>query len=199
MTTSVKMPQLGESITEGTISKWLKQPGDQVKKYEGLVEIITDKVNAEVPAPLAGVLKEIKVKEGTTVTVGTEIAVIEESRGGAASASPATPAPTAAAEAVASPLAGEGHGGGSPEARTRLSPAVGALIEEHRITDAELARIEGSGIGGRISKKDIEDYVAKRAQPAAANGEQRQTSATIAAVTPTPGPTIPLTPIARGV
>jgi len=76
---SVKMPQLGESITEGTISKWLKQPGDQVKKYEGLVEIITDKVNAEVPAPLAGVLKEIKVKEGTTVTVGTEIAVIEES------------------------------------------------------------------------------------------------------------------------
>src|SRR5438876_37316 len=76
---SVKMPQLGESITEGTISKWLKQPGDQVKKYEGLVEVITDKVNAEVPAPLAGVLKEIKVKEGTTVTVGTEIAVIEES------------------------------------------------------------------------------------------------------------------------
>ena len=72
---SVKMPQLGESITEGTIAKWLKQPGDQVKKYEGLVEIITDKVNAEVPAPLAGVLKEIKVKEGTTVTVGTEIAI----------------------------------------------------------------------------------------------------------------------------
>ncbi len=77
--TSVKMPQLGESITEGTISKWLKKPGDQVKKYEGLVEIITDKVNAEVPAPLSGVLKEIKVKEGATVTVGTEIAVIEES------------------------------------------------------------------------------------------------------------------------
>ena len=196
---SVKMPQLGESITEGTIAKWLKQPGDQVKKYEGLVEIITDKVNAEVPAPLAGVLKEIKVKEGTTVTVGTEIAVIEESMGAAASASPATPAPTAAAEAVASPLAGEGQGGGSPEARTRLSPAVRALIEEHRITNAELARIEGSGIGGRTSKKDIEDYVAKRAQPAAANGEQRQTSATIAAVTPTPGTTIPLTPMRRAI
>src|SRR6267378_1018947 len=75
---SVKMPQLGESITEGTIAKWLKKPGDQVKKYEGLVEIITDKVNAEVPAPLSGVLKEIKVQEGATVTVGTEIAVIEE-------------------------------------------------------------------------------------------------------------------------
>src|SRR6202521_4045381 len=197
MTTSVKMPQLGESITEGTISKWLKQPGDQVKKYEGLVEIITDKVNAEVPAPLAGVLKEIKVKEGTTVTVGTEIAVIEESMGAAASASPATPAPTAAAEAVASPLAGEGPVGGSPEARTRLSPAVRALIEEHRITDAELARIEGSGIGGRISKKDIEDYVAKRAQPATGNGEQRQKTATPPAATP--GTTVPLSPMRRAI
>src|SRR6202140_2849741 len=78
---SVKMPQLGKSITEGTISKWLKKPGDQVKKYEGLVEIITDKVNAEVPAPLAGIMREIKVEEGATVTVGTEIAVIEESVG----------------------------------------------------------------------------------------------------------------------
>src|ERR1700730_7244281 len=88
---SVKMPQLGESITEGTISKWLKKPGDQVKKYEGLVEIITDKVNAEVPAPLAGVLKEIKVQEGATVTVGTEIAVIEESVG--AKPAPSLPSP----------------------------------------------------------------------------------------------------------
>ena len=155
---SVKMPQLGESITEGTISKWLKQPGDQVKKYEALVEVITDKVNAEIPAPLAGVLKEIKVKEGTTVTVGTEIAVIEESA--TATQRPAPAAPTAAAAQThdsPSPLAGAGEG------RTRLSPAVRALIEEHHITDAELARIDGSGVGGRISKKDIEDYVAKRA------------------------------------
>src|SRR5207248_11333492 len=70
---SVTMPQLGESITEGTISKWLKKPGDQVKKYESLVEVITDKVNAEVPSPLSGRLEEIKVAEGTTVAVGTEI------------------------------------------------------------------------------------------------------------------------------
>src|SRR5436305_893848 len=113
---SVKMPQLGESITEGTISKWLKQPGDQVKKYEALVEVITDKVNAEVPAPLAGVLKEIKVKEGTTVTVGTEIAVIEESA--TATQRPAPAAPTAAAAQTHdshSPLAGAGEG------RNRLS------------------------------------------------------------------------------
>ena len=200
MTTSVKMPQLGESITEGTISKWLKQPGDQVKKYEGLVEIITDKVNAEVPAPLTGVLKEIKVKEGATVTVGTEIAIIEESVPATMSAPKSQPAPPAAAAAVPSPAPGEGQGGGSSEARTRLSPAVRALIEEHRITDEELSRIEGSGIGGRVSKKDVEDYVAKRAQPAAANGEQRQQVALApAAPAPTPGTTVPLTPMRRAI
>jgi 2-oxoisovalerate dehydrogenase E2 component (dihydrolipoyl transacylase) len=195
MATSVKMPQLGESITEGTISKWLKQPGDQVKKYEGLVEIITDKVNAEVPAPLAGVLKEIKVKEGATVTVGTEIAVIEESVPATASAPKAPPAPETpvAATAPAEDSATEG--------RTRLSPAVRALIEEHHISDAELSRIEGSGIGGRISKKDIEDHVAKRAQPAAPNGEQRQTPAPApaAAPAPTPGATVPWSPMRRAI
>ena len=186
---SVKMPQLGESITEGTISKWLKQPGDQVKKYEGLVEVITDKVNAEVPAPLAGVLKEIKVKEGTTVTVGTEIAVIEET------ATPSPTLPTRGREPEAA-TASEG------EARTRLSPAVRALIEEHRISDAELARIQGSGIGGRISKKDVEDFVARRAQPVAADGEQRQ-----GAVAPTPTlpqegkepKVVPLSPMRRSI
>jgi 2-oxoisovalerate dehydrogenase E2 component (dihydrolipoyl transacylase) len=203
MTTSVKMPQLGESITEGTISKWLKQPGDRVKKYEGLVEIITDKVNAEVPAPLAGVLKEIKVKEGATVTVGTEIAIIEESA--TATAAPTLPSPGGGGKlqdiaatteaAVAVPPAEQ-----SSEGRTRLSPAVRALIEEHRISDAELSGITGSGIAGRISKKDIEDYVAKRGQPAAANGEQRQPAAgTPVAPTPTPGTTIPLTPMRRAI
>ncbi len=191
MATSVKMPQLGESITEGTISKWLKKPGDQVKKYEGLVEIITDKVNAEVPAPLTGVLKEIKVQEGATVTVGTEIAVIEESVA-ATSAAPKAPDPPPAS--IPSPLGAEGQGGGV-ETRTRLSPAVRALIEEHRISDAELSRIEGSGIGGRISKKDVEDYVAKRTQPAAANGEQREKTA----AAPTPGTTIPLSPMRRAI
>ena len=204
--TSVKMPQLGESITEGTISRWLKQPGDQVKKYEGLVEIITDKVNAEVPAPLAGVLKEIKVKEGTTVGVGTEIAIIEESV--AATQGPAPTAPTAGAQAVPAPqtgpkevpLVGESQGGASGETRTRLSPAVRALIDEHRISDAELSRITGSGIGGRISKKDVEDYVAKRAQPAASNGEQRQTATPApAAPAPTPGTTVPWSPMRRAI
>src|ERR1700726_2053639 len=196
---SVKMPQLGESITEGTIAKWLKKPGDQVKKYEGLVEIITDKVNAEVPAPLSGVLKEIKVQEGATVTVGTEIAVIEESVAASASAQKSQPAPPADLVAVPSPASGEGQGGGS-ETRTRLSPAVRALIEEHRISDAELSRIEGSGIGGRISKKDVEAYVAKRTQPAAANGERQQAAiAPATAPAPTPGTTVPLSPMRRAI
>ena len=205
---SVKMPQLGESITEGTISKWLKQPGEQVKKYEGLVEVITDKVNAEVPAPLAGVLKEIKVKEGTTVTVGTEIAVIEESKGATPSAAPASgPAGGATAseareesvQSSPSAVAGEARGGGS----TRLSPAVRSLIEEHRISDAELARIQGSGIGGRISKKDVEEFVARRGQPVPANGEQRAVVAEAPAAPPlaqaTGDTTIPLSPMRRSI
>lgn len=201
--TSVKMPQLGESITEGTISKWLKQPGDQVKKYEGLVEIITDKVNAEVPSPLTGVLKEIKVKEGATVTVGTEIAVMEESLPATAPApkSQAAPQTPIAAPAPAEESTTGGQEEGSTESRARLSPAVRALIEEHRISDAELARIEGSGIGGRISKKDIEAHVAKRTQPAAANGEQRQQAAAGPATvaTPTTSTTVPLSPMRRAI
>jgi len=159
---------------------------------------------------LSGVLKEIKVKEGATVTVGTEIAVIEETAAATPSAPKSQPAPQAATPQPATPIAApapaeesaiEGQGGGSTEGRTRLSPAVRALIEEHRISDAELSRIEGSGIGGRISKKDVEDYVAKRAQPAAANGEQRQQApaAPATAPAPTPGTTVPLSPMRRAI
>src|SRR5437763_11924255 len=93
--TQVTMPQLGESVTEGTIGKWLKQPGDKVEKYESLAEVITDKVNAEIPSPIAGVIKELKVQEGATVPVGTEILTIDEG-GEAATAAPA-PQPAAAA------------------------------------------------------------------------------------------------------
>ena len=198
---SVKMPQLGESITEGTIAKWLKKPGDQVKKYEALVEVITDKVNAEVPAPLAGVLKEIKVAEGATVTVGTEIAVIEESvpsSGAQATASPASPVavPATSAGSVApTPSSAVPADGGSQEGRTRLSPAVRALVEQHRISDAELERISGSGIGGRISKKDVEEFVATRGQAARSDGETAATTQTPA----TPGQAIPLSPMRRAI
>src|SRR5690242_21888571 len=96
--TAVTMPQLGESVTEGTIGKWLKQPGDKVEKYESLAEVITDKVNAEIPSPVAGVIQALKVEEGATVPVGTEILSIDE--GGDASA-PAPQAPSAGATAQA--------------------------------------------------------------------------------------------------
>src|SRR5947199_3422345 len=92
--TQVTMPQLGESVTEGTIGKWLKQPGDKIEKYESLAEVITDKVNAEIPSPVAGVIKELKVEEGATVPVGTEILVIDE--GGEAAVEAPAPQPAAA-------------------------------------------------------------------------------------------------------
>ncbi len=198
---SVKLPQLGESITEGTIAKWLKQPGEPVKKYEALVEVITDKVNAEVPAPTSGVLREIKVKEGTTVSVGTEIAVIEEST--AATATPKAVGsddgqPVAAPAAAEAPGAGKGGQAPTPEmpgeseGRTRLSPAVRAMIEEHHVSERELASIQGSGIGGRISKKDVDEFIARRGQPVAANGEP-------AAPQPPAGSTVPLSPMRRAI
>src|SRR5256885_1776788 len=93
--TQVTMPQRGESVTEGTIGKWLKQPGDKIEKYESLAEVITDKVNAEIPSPVAGVIKELKVEEGATVPVGTEILAIDE--GGEATAEAPAPQPAAAA------------------------------------------------------------------------------------------------------
>src|SRR3982751_1315412 len=98
--TQVTMPQLGESVTEGTIGKWLKQPGDSVEKYESLAEVITDKVNAEIPSPITGVIKVLNVEEGATVPVGTEILSIDDGLdapgAGAAAPAPAAAAPTSA-------------------------------------------------------------------------------------------------------
>ncbi len=202
---SITMPQLGESITEGTISKWLKKPGDPVKKYESLVEIITDKVNAEVPSPLSGVLKEIKVQEGATVSVGVEIAVIDEVGAGAQPA-PSTPGGEAQSRpaAVAREAAPAEAPASQAEGRTRLSPAVRALLEEHKISDEELARIRGSGIGGRISKKDVEEFVARRGQRVAPDGEQRAAPAAPAEAAPAaptrlPGESVPLSPMRRSI
>src|SRR5258708_10000970 len=94
-TTRVVMPQLGESVHEGTISKWLVKPGDKVIEFEPMLEVDTDKVNAEVPAPVTGILREILAKEGETVQAGAEIAGVELSSGGAATATPEAPAPAA--------------------------------------------------------------------------------------------------------
>jgi 2-oxoglutarate dehydrogenase E2 component (dihydrolipoamide succinyltransferase) len=195
----ILMPQMGESIAEGTVSKWLKKVGDAVARDEPLFEISTDKVDAEIPSPAAGVLAEIKVQEGQTVPVQTLVAVLESDKGGAAPtaaaapppkpAPPPTPAPaprppdrpTAAVPPAAAPPAG-GQGAGGEESaderlRTRSTPLVRKLAAEHHV---DIAAIPGSGIGGRVTKQDILGFI-ERAQPAAP----------AAAARPVPGPVSP--------
>ena len=199
MAVDVIMPQMGESIFEGTITRWLKKPGDRVERDEPLFEISTDKVDAEIPAPSAGVLKEIKVNEGQTVPIQTVVAVIDAGsaaaeaapaaaaapaapekaaapKAAAASAAPARPAPVAPAPAAppapapstssAPPAAPAVRGNGQ---KIRSSPLVRKIAKEHNV---DLGSMEGSGAGGRISKKDIlaalESGVAKAPASAAA-------------------------------
>jgi 2-oxoglutarate dehydrogenase E2 component (dihydrolipoamide succinyltransferase) len=163
MAVDVIMPQMGESIFEGTITKWLKKPGDRIERDEPLFEISTDKVDAEIPAPSAGVLKEIKVTEGQTVPIQTVVAVIDAAD--AAAMAPATEAPKAAAlpapSAPATPAAPQPPPAASAPATTpvrgngdkvRSSPLVRKIAKENNV---DLAEVEGSGAGGRVSKKDI--------------------------------------------
>src|SRR5712691_6979718 len=174
----VLMPQMGESIAEGTLSKWLKKVGDPVKRDEPLFEISTDKVDAEIPAPAAGVLAEIKVQEGQTVPVQTLVAVLETDAGAVTSASPpAPPKPEApkAAPAPAPPPAvpprpaggplgsgrpAGGEGGGVQTAeqrlRTKSTPLVRKIAAEHSV---DISRIPGSGFAGRVTKQDILGYI----------------------------------------
>jgi 2-oxoglutarate dehydrogenase E2 component (dihydrolipoamide succinyltransferase) len=167
MPTEIKMPQLGESVTEGTVGKWLKQPGEKVEKYEALLEVTTDKVDTEVPSPVAGILREIAVPEGTTVRVGTLLALLEtdgdaaaKQNGGAASGRRAEEARENASPAgpAASPALEPGP------ASTFISPVVARLAAEHNL---DLRAIQGSGQGGRVTKQDVLKYVeARKAQPA---------------------------------
>jgi pyruvate/2-oxoglutarate dehydrogenase complex dihydrolipoamide acyltransferase (E2) component len=233
MALTVTMPQLGESVTEGTIAKWLKQPGDAIAKYESIAEVITDKVNAEIPAPADGVMAELIAQEGAVVPVGQPICSIETADAASASASPA-PAATGAASATAQvepaapatppamsptqpaqpalpdaaasqaepaqpipaasePLAGEVVGAvaesqsesptpnptptqaqsptqtqtppstesasGNGAAGYHLTPAVRMLVREHGV---DLGDVTGSGLGGRITKKDVLEFVQRR-------------------------------------
>ncbi|TMC70599.1 MAG: 2-oxo acid dehydrogenase subunit E2 [Chloroflexi bacterium] len=161
----IKMPQLGESVTEGTVEKWLKSEGDMVKRDEPLVEVVTDKVNAEIPSPFEGKLVKIAATEGETVRVGAVIAQIETaSAGSAAAPAPpakeaaaphpeapaAAPAPRTAAAAPAAPSAAAPSGDGGE--RARLSPAVRKLASEHGI---DASTLRGSGMGGRVTRDDI--------------------------------------------
>jgi len=163
MAVDVIMPQMGESIFEGTITKWLKKPGDKIERDEPLFEISTDKVDAEIPAPAAGVLKEIKVSEGQTVPVQTVVAVIDAAGASAAAAPSAAPSPAkgetpkapaqppAATPAAAVPAAQRTAAGGNGQ-KVRSSPLVRRIAREHKI---DLTQVPGTGAGGRVSKRDI--------------------------------------------
>src|SRR5438876_1585091 len=226
----LKMPKLGESVTEGTIGKWLKQPGEKVDKYDLLVEVQTDKVNTEIPSPVAGTLKEVRVQEGQTVPIGTLLAIFDTADGeaaaqpsAAAASAPAQPSsspqpqassqPTAAAPkpsqpawvppasgrapsergpsvpppSASRPSAPEGAARASTRAAppppqspspapqssgaatataerpdlsdVRATPAVRKLAGENGI---DISEIEGTGLGGRVSRKDVEDFIAQR-------------------------------------
>jgi pyruvate dehydrogenase E2 component (dihydrolipoyllysine-residue acetyltransferase) len=199
MPVDVIMPQMGESIFEGTITKWLKKPGDKVERDEPLFEISTDKVDAEIPAPASGVLREIKVPEGRTVPIQTVVGVIEGDGAGAqpAAAPPAkaapTPAPASAAAAPARPGGPPPPGApapapAAPAEEVRSSPLVRRLAQEHGI---DLAQVQGTGAGGRVSKRDIEAAIAAKAArpaaPAAAPAAPAAAPAPVAAAPARPG------------
>jgi pyruvate dehydrogenase E2 component (dihydrolipoamide acetyltransferase) len=216
MPTDIVMPQMGESIVEGTITKWLKKPGDKVQRDEPLFEISTDKVDAEIPAPASGVLQEIKVTEGTTVGVNTVVGTIAADGEALAPAKPAPAAstperpapekphpeakeekkPAAAARPAAtaiSPRAQE-----SPEAEeARSSPLVRKIAREHGVS---LTQISGTGLGGRITKQDVMAFIERPSSAPAASPALAQQPAAVAsrpAVPPTPaaypGDLVPLT------
>lgn len=180
MPISIVVPQLGESVAEGTVARWLKAVGDKVRKEEPIVEIQTDKINVEIPSPAEGVLASIVVPEGTTVLVGTEIGSI---RGAAEAAAPAAAAPAAAKAAAAAPAAasatavaappapaapaahganGSANGAGESAEGRNLSPAVRKIMREQNVSMAEIDTIRGSGVGARVTRDDLLDYLKRR-------------------------------------
>jgi pyruvate dehydrogenase E2 component (dihydrolipoamide acetyltransferase) len=180
----VPMPQMGESIAEGTVSKWLKQVGDEVGRDEPLLEISTDKVDAEIPSPAAGTLAEIVVQEGETVEVGTVVAMIETEKG-AATTQPKEPADTPKQEPAAAPTQ-EGsmqagvapRGAGEPvddtahaeesaddRLKRKSTPLVRRIAQEHGV---DIRDVEGTGHAGRVTKQDIMSFLDKGPRPAAA-------------------------------
>jgi 2-oxoglutarate dehydrogenase E2 component (dihydrolipoamide succinyltransferase) len=220
----VVMPQMGESIFEGTITKWLKKVGDKVQRDEPLFEISTDKVDAEIPAPAAGVLREIKVKEGTTVQVNSVVAVIGGA-GGQAQAAPAKPqavqaqpaqpqqsAPTqqqpqAQQHVVSFPAGDRGQDG----ERLRSSPLVRRMARENNV---DLNQVPGTGLGGRISKGDIQGFIQQHGQgggrpqmvsapPQQARAAQQQPQQTqtqpvpVPQIQTVPGEVVPMTPMRK--
>jgi pyruvate dehydrogenase E2 component (dihydrolipoamide acetyltransferase) len=218
MPTDIIMPQMGESIVEGTITKWLKKPGDKVQRDEPLFEISTDKVDAEIPAPASGVLKEIKIAEGTTVGVNTVVGTIAvDGEAAAAPAKSSAPASAPAKQAPAKPSSEAVEPKAAPalvpstptpqvqasdaDEETRSSPLVRKIARQHGIS---LSQISGTGLGGRITKQDILSFIENQASaapatpsrpaPASAPGSLAAPSSTSApAPAPYPGDLVPMT------
>ena len=225
----IELPQVGESVTEGVIGKWLKRVGDSVEKYDPLVEVVTDKVNMEMPSPVSGVLTHILAQEGETVPMGAPIAEIEvegEVPEPSAPAAPAAPEPApvpsapagttgvllkdvapvgptgsggapTAPESPAAPVAPQPVAAAAPPAaqrqRRRYSPVVMRLVEEHSL---DLSLLEGTGIGGRVTKKDVLRHL--ESAPAAVSAPAAP--APVAAPLPAPQEDetrLPLTPTRR--
>ena len=192
----VVMPQMGESIFEGTITKWLKKAGDTVLKDEPLFEISTDKVDAEIPAPAAGVLSEIKYPEGATVEINTVVALI----GGPAAASAPAPAPAAIAQPAApeappvTPAAPEPEVAKSPRVPIRSSPLVRRIARENNLDLAQVARaVAGSGAGGRLTKEDILKYLSQNGPGSAKSAQPVISAATTQPASTLPGTVVPMT------
>jgi 2-oxoglutarate dehydrogenase E2 component (dihydrolipoamide succinyltransferase) len=206
MATDIVMPQMGESIVEGTITKWLKKPGDKIQRDEPLFEISTDKVDAEIPAPVSGVLQEIKVTEGTTVQVNTVVGTIaSDGEGAAVKPAPekrAAPAPPPAKTQAPAPAAPKAAAPPPPATRyeeedhARSSPLVRKIAREHGVN---LSQVEGTGLGGRITKQDILAFIeggtAATSAPAARQGGPAayETPASPPVPSPMPGDLVPMT------
>jgi pyruvate dehydrogenase E2 component (dihydrolipoamide acetyltransferase) len=206
MPTDIIMPQMGESIVEGTITKWLKKPGDKVQRDEPLFEISTDKVDAEIPAPASGVLQEIKVTEGTTVNVNTVVGTIAVDGEAAAAPKPAPAAPSKPAPAESSAGVPPAVAGASrprtpepqappvsavqqDEEEARSSPLVRKIAREHGVS---LSQISGTGLGGRITKQDIMSFIETQgSQPARVERSEAAPSPSSPTPSPEPRPAAP--------
>ena len=160
--TDVVMPQMGESIVEGTLTKWLKKPGDRVERDEPLFEISTDKVDTEIPSPVPGTMGEILVEEGKTVGINTVVGRISDGAGGAAPAAPVAAAPAPVPQKAPEPSQQQAPPPpASPESMPgSLSPLVRKMARENNI---DLSKVKGTGAGGRITKQDLENYMAQGA------------------------------------
>jgi 2-oxoisovalerate dehydrogenase E2 component (dihydrolipoyl transacylase) len=226
MATTITMPQLGETVTEGTVAQWLKKAGDSVEKYEAFVEVSTDKVNAEVPSPVTGTIREVLIAEGETVATGTPIAIIDEVGAASQAAAPSTPAPAQQSSSAATPspraaappapaqassngastagqsIVSSANGEAGREAALRgASPAVRRLAREHGV---DIRTVTGSGANGRVTADDVVKaaqqpaaQAAPAAAPAASAAKPAATNGTSTYASPVPGTTINLSPARR--